>query len=96
MKEAERKTTLAGNLNSVLYNVPCVHGGGLLNQRYKDMVFWGIAKATLPNHLARRYLAGFRASNGPRHLHLGCGPKYLQGFVNIDANPFNKIDSAGC
>jgi predicted SAM-dependent methyltransferase len=26
------------------------------------------------------------------HLHLGCGPKYLPGFVNIDANPLRKID----
>jgi predicted SAM-dependent methyltransferase len=26
------------------------------------------------------------------HLHLGCGPKYLEGFINIDANPLRKID----
>jgi predicted SAM-dependent methyltransferase len=68
------------------------HGGGLLHQRYKDMVFWGIGKATLPNYLVRKCLNGVRPSDGPRHLHLGCGPKYLPGFVNIDANPFNKID----
>jgi predicted SAM-dependent methyltransferase len=64
----------------------------LLRQRYKDMVFWGIARATLPNHWARKYLNGACLSNCPVHLHLGCGPKYLSGFVNIDANPFNKID----
>jgi len=29
---------------------------------------------------------------GARHLHLGCGPKYLPGFVNIDGNLFNKLD----
>lgn len=66
--------------------------GGLLHQRSKDLMFWAIAKATLPNHLARKYLNGIRASDGPRHLHLGCGPKYLEGFVNIDANARRKID----
>ena len=28
----------------------------------------------------------------PRHLHLGCGPKFLDGFVNVDANPLHKLD----
>jgi predicted SAM-dependent methyltransferase len=63
----------------------------LLHQRYKDIAFWGIAKATLPNYLLHRYLLRGR-SNGATHLHLGCGPKYLPGFVNIDGNLFGKID----
>jgi predicted SAM-dependent methyltransferase len=63
----------------------------LLHQRVKDIAFWGIAKATLPNYLLRRYLLP-RNSSSAAHLHLGCGPKYLPGFVNIDANLFNKID----
>ena len=25
-------------------------------------------------------------------MHLGCGPKYLPGFLNVDANPFAKTD----
>ena len=34
-----------------------------------------------------------RSPNGRRlHLHLGCGTKYLPGFVNIDANPLQKTD----
>jgi predicted SAM-dependent methyltransferase len=33
-----------------------------------------------------------RPANGVRHLHLGCGTKYLPGFLNIDGNLFNKID----
>ena len=64
----------------------------MLHQRYKDIAFWGIAKATLPNYYMRRYVTGVRSGNGTRHLHLGCGPKYLPGFVNVDANLFNKLD----
>jgi predicted SAM-dependent methyltransferase len=63
----------------------------LLHQRYKDMLFWGIAKATLPNYYLRRFVLRARPG-GSKNLHLGCGPKYLPGFVNVDANPFNKID----
>jgi len=64
----------------------------LLHQRYKDVVFWGISKATIPNYLFRRYLINPRPTNGANHVHLGCGTKYLGGFLNIDGNPFNKID----
>ena len=63
----------------------------MLHQRFKDIAFWGIAKATLPNYLVRRYVLT-RHSRDATHVHLGCGPKYLQGFINIDANLFNKID----
>jgi predicted SAM-dependent methyltransferase len=63
----------------------------LLHQRYKDIAFWGISKATLPNYYLRRYLMSARPA-GVSHLHLGCGTKYLAGFVNIDGNLFNKID----
>ncbi len=64
----------------------------MLHQRYKDIVFWGIAKATVPNYLLRRYVIAPRARNGACHLHLGCGTKYLPDFLNIDGNIFNKID----
>lgn len=64
----------------------------MLHQRYKNLAFWGIAKATVPNHLLRRYVLGWGVANGARHLHLGCGTKYLPGFLNIDGNLFNKID----
>lgn len=63
----------------------------MLHQRYKNIAFWGIAKATFPNYLLRRYVLPKRL-NGATHLHLGCGPKYLPGFVNIDGNLFSKID----
>src|SRR5437667_10729280 len=64
----------------------------MLHQRYKDLFFWGFAKATLPNHVVRKCLNSIWRRRGPQHLHLGCGPKYLPNFVNVDANPLNKID----
>lgn len=63
----------------------------MIHQRYKDIAFWGIAKATFPNFLLHRYLPCGRAGR-PTHLHLGSGPNYLAGFVNIDGNPFAKSD----
>ena len=65
----------------------------MLHQRYKDLYFFGLSKATLPNYWVRKCLYALRPRNGRAlHLHLGCGPKYLPGFVNIDANPKQKID----
>jgi predicted SAM-dependent methyltransferase len=65
----------------------------LLHQRYKDLCFLGLAKATLPNYWVRKWVYAVRPRNGKAlHLHLGCGPKYLPGFVNIDANPWHKLD----
>ena len=65
----------------------------MLHQRYKDLCFLALAKATLPNYWTRRLVNRFRLGNGhQRHLHLGCGPKYLPGFINVDANPRNQID----
>ncbi len=64
----------------------------MLHQRYKDLVFAGVAKATLPNYLLRKGLYALRPTSRPAHLHLGCGPKYLDGFINIDANPLHSVD----
>jgi predicted SAM-dependent methyltransferase len=65
----------------------------LLHQRYKDICFLAISKATVPNYWVRkcRY-AVWPTAGSSLHLHLGCGPKYLSGFVNIDANPLQKVD----
>jgi SAM-dependent methyltransferase len=65
----------------------------VLRQRYKDICFLALSKATLPNYWAHKLFPTARLANHrPRHLHLGCGPKYLPGFVNIDANPLQKPD----
>jgi len=65
----------------------------LLHQRYKDICFLGLSKATLPNYWIKKWTFARRPKNGkPLHLHLGCGTEYLPGFLNIDANPRQKID----
>lgn len=65
----------------------------LIHQRYKDLYFLGLSKATLPNYYLRRMLSRWQRQNGREvHLHLGCGRRYLPGFVNVDANPRQKID----
>lgn len=65
----------------------------MLHQRTKDLCFLLISRGSFPNYLFRRYVKPLRSNNRHGlHLHLGCGPKYLQGFINIDANPFLKAD----
>ena len=65
----------------------------MLSQRNKDLYFLGLSKATLPNFWIKRFAYALRPQrNGPLHLHVGCGTKYLHGFVNIDANFRHKID----
>lgn len=65
----------------------------MLHQREKDLVFLVMSKATLPNYWLRKSWHHLRKSDRQaRHLHLGCGPKYLPGFVNIDANPRVRTD----
>jgi predicted SAM-dependent methyltransferase len=65
----------------------------LLHQRYKDICFLVISKANLPNYWLHRLRSSLQSGNGaPLHLHIGCGPKYLPGFVNIDAVPLHKLD----
>lgn len=63
----------------------------MLHQRYKDICFLILAKATLPNYWLRRAMYSLRSPK-PLHLHVGCGPKYLAGFVNIEINPLQKSD----
>jgi SAM-dependent methyltransferase len=64
----------------------------LLHQRYKNIAFWVISKATVPNYFVRRGLSAVHRAPRPQHLHLGCGAKYLPEFVNVDGNPCNRVD----
>ena len=65
----------------------------MLHQRYKDIYFLVFSKATLPSYWWHRLRSSLHSGNGAQlHLHIGCGPCYLPGFVNIDAVPVHKLD----
>lgn len=65
----------------------------MIHQRYKDLLFAWLRLGTLPNHYLRKHFFPIRpAGNRRLHVHLGCGETYLEGFVNIDANPLRRID----
>ena len=63
---------------------------GCFTSAIKDSVFGGIAKVTLPNYLIHRYSLSEPPANSASHLHLGCGSKFLPGFLNIDGNLTGK------
>ena len=65
----------------------------MIHQRYKDIYFLSVKKVTFPNYVLRKYLLPIKPQNGHGvHLHVGCGEKYLTGFLNIDGNRLRKLD----
>jgi predicted SAM-dependent methyltransferase len=65
----------------------------VIHQAQKDVLFFLISKVSLLNHGYRRYVSPWKSENGKGvHLNLGCGDKYCDYFVNIDANPLRKLD----
>jgi predicted SAM-dependent methyltransferase len=64
----------------------------MLHQRTRDVYFTALRSVNKLNYWHWK-IRGQRANgSGAVHLHLGCGPKYLSGFVNIDGNLFRKRD----
>lgn len=61
----------------------------MLSQQIKDVYFLANRWAALPNH----YLARLRfGSRRDLRLHLGCGPDYIDGMLNIDGNIRRRCD----
>ncbi len=64
----------------------------MLHQRTRDVYFTALRRINKLNYWHWK-IRGLRANgSGAMHLHLGCGPKYLSGFVNVDGNVFRKRD----
>jgi predicted SAM-dependent methyltransferase len=62
------------------------------HQRTRDVYFTALRSLNKLNYWHWK-IRGLRANgSGAVHLHLGCGPKYLSGFVNVDGNLFRKRD----
>ena len=65
----------------------------MMHQRLKDICFEAISAVTLPSHYWHKTVGQLNSVPGRQtHLHIGCGEKYLSGFVNVDANPRLRVD----
>jgi predicted SAM-dependent methyltransferase len=65
----------------------------VIHQRQKDLLLFMISKVSVLNLCYRKYVSPWNNINGKGvHLNLGCGDKYCDYFVNIDANPLRKPD----
>lgn len=65
----------------------------MIHQRYKDTYFVVMQPILRLNHYRYKYFSlPSNSRNGSRRLHLGCGDKYLPGFLNIDGNITRKVD----
>jgi predicted SAM-dependent methyltransferase len=65
----------------------------MIRQQVKDLYFGLVRYLTLPNALLARLRFSRRiAVKGGLRLHLGCGPHYIPGMINIDGNLFRKKD----
>src|SRR5271170_602375 len=63
----------------------------MLHQRTRDLYFTALMPVNKINYWRWRCF-GYRANGSGLHLHLGCGPKYLPGFLNVDGNLFCRHD----
>jgi predicted SAM-dependent methyltransferase len=62
-------------------------------QRQKELPFFVISRASVLDLCYRKYATPWKNKNGKGvRLNLGCGGKYCDYFVNIDANPLRKLD----
>ncbi len=60
------------------------------SQRLKDLYYASFAKLSVLSYCRRR--AWHQGNGVARYLNIGCGPKYVEGMFNIDANIFQKKD----
>ncbi len=61
----------------------------MYHQRFKDVYFSAVRFLTLPVAAVARLRYRNGGDDGYR-LHLGCGPEYIQGMINIDGNIMRK------
>jgi predicted SAM-dependent methyltransferase len=61
------------------------------SQRLKDLYYASFAKLSLLSYLWHRTVhRGYGSIGG--YLNIGCGPKYVEGMINIDGNIFQRKD----
>lgn len=65
----------------------------MFHQRTRDLYYTAILPLNKLNYWRWKIWYRARSANQDLHLHLGCGCKYLPGFVNVDGNLFRKVDT---
>ncbi len=64
----------------------------MVRQRRKDILFFLARPILRFLGWAVRPAWPLLTRRRPLRLHIGCGDKYLPSFLNVDANPFRRID----
>ncbi len=64
----------------------------MLHQRTRDLYFTALRPLNKLIYWRWRLQGAKKNGSAELHLHLGCGLKFLPGFVNIDGNLFRKTD----
>ncbi len=64
----------------------------MIHQRYKDLCFGLVRPAAKFNHAIWTMRLRRKQNGQSVYLHLGCGPKYAEGFLNLDVNFKRKVD----
>jgi SAM-dependent methyltransferase len=64
----------------------------MLHQRTRDVYFTALRRLNKLNYWRWKIRGAHANGSGAPHLHLGCGPKYLSGFINVDGNLLRKRD----
>jgi predicted SAM-dependent methyltransferase len=64
----------------------------MYRQRTRDLYFATMQPLNKLNYWRWRLRSTPANGTSEVHLHLGCGPKYLPGFINIDGNLFRRTN----
>jgi predicted SAM-dependent methyltransferase len=64
----------------------------MVRQQLKDAYFALVRVLSLPAGLLARWRYRGHAGRGDLRLHLGCGPHYLPGMINVDGNIRRRKD----
>ncbi len=64
----------------------------MISQTVKDLYWATAGRLSLLNLHFQKARLRLRPPDGPIRLNLGCGPRYVEGFVNVDGNLLLKKD----
>jgi predicted SAM-dependent methyltransferase len=64
----------------------------VISQRMKDLYWAAAAGLSVINLHYQRAVRRIGPTRLPLLVNLGSGPQYIEGFVNVDGNPFQKKD----